>query len=373
MDKPHILVVEDNNLLLQAIRDLLEMEGYRVTTAINGEHALKILETALPDLILSDIMMPKVTGYMLYEKVRENPAWVRIPFIFLTAKGEREDILKGKALGVEDYLTKPFDTQELIVAIRARLGRAQAIQKATETEFDGLKQQIINMLSHELRTPLTYISGYTELALEDISTLSPQELQEFLIGIKHGADRLNALVTDLLLVVQLDSGRTKEEFAQFSRVSKDLDRVIARTVQRHTAMAAGRGVVLELDLPEQLPPVRIYDNFVIDILSRLINNAIKFSREPAKGRCVTVSAHTAEDWVVIAVRDEGVGIPEEGLEHIFERFRQINRERMEQQGTGLGLSITQALVQIHGGRISAQSKVGVGSTFTIELPVVKEV
>ena len=250
MEKRRILVVEDHKLLLQAIRDLLEGEGYAVAIASDGVEALEKMQEQTPDLIVSDIMMPEMDGYTLYETVRANNSWTRIPFIFLTARGERGDIIKGKALGVEDYITKPFDTEELVVAIQARLQRAEAIQQATHEEFEEIKQQIANVLSHELRTPLTYISGYTELALDDITNLSPQELQDFLLRIKRGSDRLNNLVEDLLLSVQLDMGRTKQEFENFAEIHDDVNMIVRRVAAHYTMQAREEGVELELALAQ---------------------------------------------------------------------------------------------------------------------------
>lgn len=362
-----ILVVEDHKLLLQAIKDLLEGENYEVMTAVDGATALKLMEDKVPDLIVSDIMMPKMNGYTLYENVRANPGWTRIPFIFLTARGERGDIIRGKALGVEDYITKPFDTEELVTAIRARLRRAQEIRQATEEEFEEIKQQIINVLSHELRTPLTYIAGYTELALEDISSLSMDELQEFLKRIKRGSDRLHNLVEDLLIGVQLDTGRSREEFNSFARVQDNVGQIVQHVVHNYRSQAVSEDVLLETEVNPDLPPVKLYEDFLEDALGRIIGNAIKFSRKPP--RHVKVRAYVSNDEVRIAVSDRGVGISEENLDRLFERFEQLERSKMEQQGTGMGLYIAKALIELHGGQITVESKVGSGSTFTIHLPV----
>jgi len=231
MSGQHILVVEDHKSMSRAIKGILESEGYTVSTATDGIEALEIMDKVVPDLILADIMMPRMDGYTLYERVRARPEWIPIPFVFLTAKSEREDKLKGKELGAEDYITKPFDAEELIVSVRSRLGRARAIERASEAEFEDLKEQIVTVLGHELRTPLTYVTGYTDLALEDVSSLTPREVEEFLHGIKSGADRLNHLVEDLLLLVQIDSGRAREEYqalvstGQKSPVSVDIQAV----------------------------------------------------------------------------------------------------------------------------------------------------
>jgi len=370
MEGKRILVVEDHESLLSAIRDILEAEGCTVFTATDGIQALERMEESCPDLILADIMMPRMDGHELYAEIRARPQWVQIPFIFLTAKAERADILKGKELGAEDYLTKPFDPQELVVAVRARLARASDIRMAAEAEFDQLKHQIITVLGHELRTPLTYVMGYTDLALEDPTSLSSADLQNLLCGVKQGADRLARLVEDFLLLIQLDSGQAEEEFRALVHVRGDWGMLVEGTVHEFDGQAAGNGVTLEVRLPPDLPPMRICEPFFTDALGRLVDNGIKFSR--GGGKTVTVSVQTMDERVEIAVQDEGVGIPAEEMPHLFERFRQIGREEMEQQGRGLGLTIAQELIHLHEGEVVAESEFGKGSTFTIRLPIVAE-
>ncbi len=370
MGKQRILVVDDHEPLLVAIRGILEGEGYAVFTATNGARALQMMEEVYPNLIVADIMMPRMDGYGLYEAIRNQSEWVTIPFIFLTAKAEKADRLKGKDMGAEDYLTKPFDPQELVVAVRSRLGRARDIQEVAEARFDQLRQQIVNVLGHELRTPLTYVRGYTELALEDVPSLSSDQVQEFLLGIKRGADRLYRLVENLLLLVQLDTGRTAEEFRVLVCVHRDLGATLDVVIHQHERQAAAQGVTLELEAEPNLPPVRLCEPLFVDALGRLVDNGIKFSRD--EGKQVTVSARAADGWLEVTVADEGVGIHAKELPHLFERFRQIDRETMEQQGTGLGLALAQELIHLHDGEITVESTPGVGSTFTIRLPVAGE-
>ena len=370
MEGKRILAVEDHEALLTAIRDILEAEGCIVATATDGIEALRLIEETPPDLVVADIMMPRMDGHDLYREIRARPEWVRIPFIFLTAKAEQKDILQGKEMGAEDYLTKPFDPQELLVAVRARLKRAQAIWQATQAEFDQLKQQIITVLGHELRTPLTYVLGYTDLALEDLPSLSPDELENLLLGVKQGADRLALMVEDFLLLIRLDSGQAAKEFRTLAQVYADWGMVVENAIREHKEQATANGVTLEMALPSDLPPVRVCEPFLMDALGRLLDNAIKFSREA--GALVTVSARRVDEWAEIAVRDEGVGIAAQDIPHLFERFRQIDREEMEQQGRGLGLAIAQELISLHEGEIAVESELGVGSTFTIRLPVVKQ-
>lgn len=366
-DQSCILAIEDHLPLLRAIRATLEAGGYTVFTATDGEQALELLEEIYPDLIVADIMMPNMDGYAFYKALRARPEYVSTPFIFLTAKAQRSDVLAGKALGAEDYLTKPFDPEELLVAVRARLDRARAIREAAELELDELKQQIVNAMGHELRTPLTYILGYAELALSDLSEPPTEEMQGFLAGIQRGAKRLSQLVDDLLLLIRLDTGRAEEEFQMLARVRSDLRPVLERTIRRYREQAAEKGVQLETEIKPDLPPVLISEPLLADALGRLVDNGIKFSQ--GQGQRVSVAARAASDSVEIAVSDEGVGIRPQDMPHLFERFRQFEREEREQQGAGLGLHVAHQLVQLHGGEITVESMPGEGSAFTVRLPV----
>lgn len=367
-----ILAVEDHDLLLDAIRDILEAEGYEVVTASDGVEALEKLQTFVPDLIVADISMPRMDGYTFYQKVRENPAWVPIPFVFLTARAEREDRLRGKALGAEDYLTKPFDPQELVVVVQSRIGRAEAIREVQESEYDNLKQQIITLLSHELRTPLTSVYGYTELALEEATTLPENEFKQFLLGIKKGADRLARLVEDILTVVRLESGDLQREAEMLSEIRQDLPQIVQRAVSLIESEASANGIELEVDLPPSLPPVCIHEYFLIDVLGRLLDNAVKFSRRDVKR--IRVSAQVSDDGhhVEILIRDWGVGIPPSDLKQLFKPFSQIDRQRHEQQGAGLGLTIARGMTRCMGGDITVSSSTegpDAGTTFTVKLPI----
>lgn len=354
--------------MLDGIRDILEMADYRVVTALDGQEALKWMEQNEPDLIVSDIMMPRMDGYQLFSAVRANPQWVSVPFIFLTAKDQRTDVRLGKQLGADDYLTKPFEPEDLLVAVEAKLERAAALQAVTEAEVGKLKQNILNTLSHEFRTPLTYIRGYLDLILEEGSDqLSMEELYGFLQRVRRGSNRLQRLVDDFIFLVMLETGEAATTFRWERMHFIGLRSLIEVVVQQKLSVARKRDVRLELDIPQQLPAVVLHVDYVRDALERLIDNGIKFCH-PERGR-VTVQATADEAWVYITVRDNGIGIVAEEIPRLFQRLHQINREQLEQQGIGAGLAIAKAIAEIHGGRIEVESEVGQGSAFTLVLPV----
>ena len=361
-----ILVVEDNPTMAEGICDVLEMQGYAVISALNGVEALSRMEESHVDLILADIMMPLMDGYDLYRKVRERSEWTTIPFVFLTARGQKEDIRLGKQLGADDYLPKPFDPDDLAVVVEAKLRRAEEVREAAEQKVDDLKQGILNALSHEFRTPLTYIQGYTDLLLDGDPASEPQIFKDFLERIRAGSRRIHSLVEDFIFLVSLESGEIASAISEGGLVT-DLMPTLRATISAFEQVMSDKGITLHTEWPSGLPPVFAYAPLISDALGRLLDNAIKFA--PKSEGEIWVSAKEIDSQVRITFRDNGIGIPAEEQTRIFDRFYQVNRSLYEQQGVGLGLPIAQSIVELHQGTIEVESALGKGSTFTIVLPV----
>ncbi|MEW6566882.1 MAG: response regulator [Chloroflexota bacterium] len=363
-----ILVVEDNPAMLAGIQDLLEMAGYRVLVASDAAAGLCLLEDHHPDLILSDIMMPEVDGYQFYEKVRQRREWTDIPFIFLTARGEKTDVRRGKELGADDYITKPFEEEDLLAAVRGKLARWEALKQENEQRLETLKRAILRTLSHEFRTPLTYVINYTEMLDQEGGDLSPEEFRKFMQGIRRGADRLHRLVLDFITLVEIEAGEAERVYLLRRRPIGGLGPWLRTVARGFEAAAQQRGLELVLQVPDDLPTVMADEVFLVDAIGRLLENAVKFSRTTS--RQIWLRAGASADWVWIEVEDQGVGIRQQEIASLFDLFHQINRQKQEQQGTGSGLAICKGLVELHGGTVGVRSQAGVGSTFRIELPIV---
>ncbi|GIV81559.1 MAG: hypothetical protein KatS3mg051_0913 [Anaerolineae bacterium] len=282
MRKPTILVVEDDLHLLEGIREILEINGYEVWTATNGEAGLSELQTHRrpPDLIVSDIMMPRMDGYDFFEAVRAEAAWVHIPFIFLTAKGEREDIKRGKRMGAEDYIVKPFDADELLVAISAKLQRRKQIEQHWQSEVANIKQNILMILNHEFRTPLTYVVAYADMLHRDADELSVDDMRTFLNGINAGAGRLRRLVENFILLVELETGEAAQTFEWRSTALADYDALLSTVRSKYAELAREKGISLVLDIDGDLPPVRADPQYLSAAIECLVDNALKFSDKP---------------------------------------------------------------------------------------------
>jgi two-component system, sensor histidine kinase and response regulator len=356
-----ILAVDDDETILDSVRFVLEMAGYDLMTTNDASDALQVMCEHPPDLILSDVQMPFMDGYQFYESVRENPEWVSIPFVFLSALRERDDLRKGYNLGADHYLVKPFAAEDLLITVRTRLQRSSDIKAISQQEVEKTKQQLLQIFNHELRTPLSYIQGY-------LSMLTQGKVASSVLidGMQQGVNRLQRLIEDLMLVVHIENDVVTQEIISYS-TELNLYREINEVIEQFSAVTAKKNLLLNMSLPPRLSVSGI-SNYIQDIFRRLIHNAIKFSHH---GGQVWITAVTFNNQLSIAVRDEGIGIPQDKIDHIFAKFEQINRMKMEQQGIGLGLAIAERLTQLHGGTLSVISDVGKGSTFTVTLPLVK--
>lgn len=364
--KHHILVVEDDDSLRGVVQEILELEDYVTHPAKNGQEALEMLDWLRADLIVSDIMMPIMNGYEFYRQIRSRPDWLHVPFIFLTAKGSRQDVLVGKQLGADDYLTKPFSADELLVAVSSKLAIAQRWRQVHQREITVIKRNILHSLSHEFRTPLTYISAYTEMLAESGGQLSQEDFQEFCQAILAGSERLRSLVEDFLFLIELETGEARLAYETRRTVISDLSPILHMVIARYEEQAQKKGLTLRVHLADGLPPVLADGEYLADTFGRLVENAIKFS--PQGAGPIGVDVDTAGDMLRVAISDHGVGIPPESVDTVFQALHQVDRDRMEQQGTGSGLAIARAVLALHGGEIKVESKPGVGTTFTVLLP-----
>ncbi len=358
-----ILVVEDDLAMSSGIRDVLEMNGYRVQLAENGVEGMKVLETFRPDLIISDIMMPEMDGFEFLEQVRRHPVWAAVPFIFLTAKGQRPDIRAGKQLGADDYLVKSVDLEDMLVVVRAKLDRALTIQQQNRREMDDLKRNLLNTLSHEFRTPLTYITGYVDLIQE--GEWSPEDLQKFLGRIKGGSNRLNRLVEDFLLLVRFETDDARQAYLMDKGPFSNWAGLVARVFDRQQEAAAHKLVELSSVVEPDLPLVEVHEGYLENAVMRLVDNGIKFAKH--QGGHVWVQVSVDGGYVCCSIKDDGVGIPAVETERVFDRFYQINRQRIEQQGAGIGLAIVKSIATLHRGEVTCTSTEGVGSEFVLRL------
>lgn len=214
MNSESVLIVEDNDILRDGLRDILSSEGYTVMTAAHGQEALERMKTLSPDLILSDIAMPKMDGYEFFREVRSHPDWLTIPFIFITARGEKQDVLLGKNLGAEDYLIKPLTREELLTAVSARLARSQEIRVA---QLQRAYETSLTVLANAIDVRDVYTRGHVErvtayaLVLADELDLPELYHEQLRFGaILHDIGKIIIQESTLFKNTQLDDAEWQE-------------------------------------------------------------------------------------------------------------------------------------------------------------------
>ncbi|HML22794.1 MAG TPA: response regulator [Aggregatilinea sp.] len=366
-----ILFVDDNAALLRSVERLLRMEGFKTLLASDGSEALRLMETAsaLPDLIISDVAMPHMDGFELFEMIRQRPEWVDIPFLFLTARDQLDDLRRGYALGADDYLVKPLDQERLIMIIRGKLKRRAELLERIQSQQESLsaaKRELALMVAHELRTPLVSISMVTDILSRELGKMGAVQLDDMVDTMQSGSSRLSRLVEQMVLYVQLQSGALLDSINQAVRPGYVRDAVIGAIDRARQFNYRRRDIAVRF---EELDPGVMISGDLASLrqaLAEVISNAIAFSQPEDE---IQIAQWVAENMVWITITDQGPGIPEEELDRVFEPFHQFNRQRYEQQGVGIGLALALGIVGAHGGSLVLRSREGRGTQVTISLPL----
>jgi len=359
---PTILIVDDEEAILESLADSLAMSHWQVITARNGAEGLQRLKETTPDLVICDLMMPVMDGIQLCRRVREEPAWVAIPFLLLAAPEDVEHIHEGYRQGADHCLTKPVDPEELHVVVESCLRRSQDIRGILRRQ--ALRRtQPRGTLSTELREPLELIQHYLAVYQEEIKRLKPERSQQISALTVRTLERMVKLFEDLMLIVYIGSGAVQVEIQSlYQRL--DLTALLVEVMDSHRGAATQKQVDLVHFLPKGLR-IHGHRHFLMGAFERLLDNAIKFSQP---GGTVWIEAQRLRENVVVTIRDQGMGISAEQLGNLFMHFDNPERVKIEKQGTGLGLAIAAGLVQGHGGLIQVESALGKGSTFSVLLP-----
>ncbi len=355
--KCKILIVDDTPKNIQVVASILREEEYQMAFACNGKEALDQTKSANFDLILLDIMMPKMDGYEVCERLKADPATQEIPVIFLTAKTETASIVKGFEFGAVDYVTKPFRKEELLARVRTHL-YIRKLQLDLQ-EVNAAKDKFFSIIAHDLRGPLGALHNVTQLIIENIKNFSRDTLIETFIMQRDAAKNLLALLENLLTWSRIQRG-----MIEYHPQQTDVERIVHRNLALLTPHAEQKQITLHNSIQ---PKLIVYAdvNMVDTVVRNLLSNALKFTDT---GGNITISATPHEQYVDVSVSDTGVGISAKGLSKLFRIDEPYQRQgTADEEGTGLGLVLCQELVEKNGGTIRVESETGQGTTFTFSL------
>ena len=342
----NILVVEDSKEVRNNISQLLSIKGYDVEIAENGKIGLDKVHKAIPDLIISDIMMPEMDGHLFFNELRKCSRTALIPFIFLTAKASPEAIREGMSVGADDYLVKPFRANDLFNAVEARLDKNSKWQ----SKITSITSHLSEYVPHELRTPLVGIMGFTDIIMDEFNTLNDEDKLEMLKMIKHSSKILYKTIEKFILysdvVLKLNG---EKQFIQNTGSDKfNIKETVSEIVKEFLETEKGLAEV-KLNLIDAV--IRMDKEYFVFIIEEILNNAAKFS---PKGKPIEIVNEIMNDKLIIKITDYRRGMTAEEIKSI-EPFVQHKRKLFEQPGIGLGLPVVCKLISLFGGEMKIES------------------
>jgi len=418
MSAPRVLVVEDSPTQARLLRLILEAEGFSVDVAADGQTAFTRLAAGSFDVVVSDVLMPGLTGFELCRMIKADPALCEVPVVLVTNLREPVEIVQALEVGADSFIRKPYEPDALVLRLRSLLAerahpkrrkedapsfrgveavfngktinvhanreqvlrlllgtfedvvRANSLLRQREEELSVAKSKLeeaarmkdifFATLSHELRTPLTAIVGWVHILKE--GQTDPAVVQRAVETIERNLSVQNALIADLLDVSRIASGKLDLE-----RAALDLETLVRASVDSARPTASANGIVLEVVLSPISSQISGDAARLQQVVTNLLTNSLKFT--PRSGRVVVTLAQR-ESKAVLTVADSGSGIRPEVLPFVFERFRQASVADAKAGGLGLGLAIVKHIVEMHHGTVTAASDgAGLGATFTVTLPL----
>lgn len=374
-DQKNILIIDDNPNNLRLLSQLLVERGYKVRAVLSGERALAAVQSTLPDLILLDIMMPEMSGYELCRRLKAAPQTQDIPIIFISALAETEDKVKAFSVGGVDYVSKPFQVDEVLARVethidlrelRSQLQVANATLAQQLAELSELNEQLqkqnaeldafAHTVAHDLKNPLNLVMGNAELLR---SYAEPQDslTLESSDSIFKAAKKMDNIIESLMLL----SGVRR--VADVTMHPLDMEYIVLEAQDRMADLIKERQVVITL--PSVWPIVWGYGPWVEEVWANYLSNAIMYGGEPPH---VEIGATQLEDGSVrFWVHDNGAGLTQEQQAQLFTPFERLEQARI-QGGHGLGLSIVRRIVEKLGGTVGVESFPAEGCTFFFSLP-----
>lgn len=406
-----ILYIEDDPASRKLIERALKHAGYRVLVAERGLDGIDLALSDHPDLILTDINLPDLSGREVTTRLRSEPRFSKTPIVALTAQAMEEQREVSMASGLDGYLTKPVDvetlpdkieyylkgghdevdddtmsraqvayTQEVVTRLEERIRELETVNKELR-RLDSMKDTFIQLTAHELRTPLTLVFGYSRL-LEDtpevkVLTDADPSMKTLIEGMSEAIKRMQSIINEIVTISRIMTNQI-----DLSVVTFDLGAVMQKVLSIYRPALEERRLKVHFDRKQFPRDIRADLDLLQLALDNLLSNAIKFT--PDRGE-ITLSAQVNKNHVVVRIRDTGIGIDESEQKHIFERFHTTNDLQLHSTsktaylggGIGLGLAVCRGIIEAHGGHITVKSerrdeRTLPGSEFIVTLPLVTQ-
>ncbi len=363
-EKPRILIIDDEEIVRDSCAQILSTKNYEIATAENGTDGLALLDEFQPDLALVDLKMPGISGFEVLDQIHTyDPTIVAIVITgFATVSSAVEAMKKG----TYDFLPKPFTPDELRRLVQRGLERRKLVLEtiALRKEKELLREHFAAIVSHELKSPLGAVQQNLFVLASDLEEKLTDEQKTKLERLQTRIQDMVKMINTWLRVISVDINRIREDFHPTS-----IEVIVEKAMESVEGQAIRKDIDIKPKLSASLPQVSGNEGTLVEALTNLLNNAVKYSRI---GGDINLIVTQADKNISIKVKDEGVGIAEEDIPHIFDDFYSGKARPEGERSSGVGLAITKRIIEAHDGKISVKSKLGEGSSFTIHLPILEE-
>jgi len=363
-NKAKIIIIDDEEVVLDSCTQILAKGNYDLVTVRNGTLGLNKVKEFLPDLVFVDLKMPGISGFEVLDGIQEfDPTIVTVVITgFATVNSAIEAMKKG----AYDFLPKPFTPDELRVITRRGLERRELVLEtiALRREKEMLREHFAAIVSHELKSPLGVVQQNLYVLADDLSEKLTEEQKTKVERLQTRIADLVKLINTWLRAISVDVSSIRESFEPIS-----IPTVVSKAVESVQQHAIRKDIEIETFVPENLSFINGEEGTLVEAVVNIAGNAVKYSRISGT---ITIEVVEKDDHILITVKDKGVGIAEEDLPNLFEDFYVGKSKTEGERRSGVGLAITRRIIEAHDGSISVESELGKGSTFTIQLPVLKE-
>ena len=373
---PTILIVDDEETNIRLLKGMLAPKGYDLREATRGEEALLLATDILPDMVILDVMMPGIDGFEVCQRLKGDDKTKIIPVIMVTALSEKQHRLKAMECGADDFISKPVDLTELHIRVKSLLrikanedelllNYKEILAKNAELkELEKIRDGLVHMIVHDLRNPIGAISASLQLLLgEKLNLIAPQ--QERIQQSLYFCQDLNRMIQTLLDINKIEEGKL-----QLKRQMTNVVELIEESLRRFHPTVEQRKISLCLSRTEDIPLVPIDQEIIKRVIVNLVDNAIRYTAKEGKVE-VTANFSPERGGLCLSVRDNGIGLPKEYHQKIFDKFEQVQLKKDGYRGgsSGLGLTFCKMAVESHGGKIWVESEgLSKGCTFHILIP-----
>ncbi|MBN2426515.1 MAG: response regulator [Calditrichaceae bacterium] len=371
-----VLIVEDNKENLDLIRYFLKSQNYILYASFDGEEALKQVAEIQPDIILLDIMLPKIDGFQVCEELKKNPETRFIPIIMITALKELKDKIRSLEAGADDFISKPFENIELLTRVKSLLRVKKYHDELKHTNnalkekndilvwMDQYKEDLTHLIVHDMKNPLFVIQGNLQMMTMGMDTDRSEMLRKYIDRIERSANNLLRMVTNLIDISKIEAGTMK-----LNLELGDLNSIIERSYKRFTDLPENETKAIRLNLDSKIRPFK----FDTSVIERVVDSLISFAYSNVNNDGnIEIETSLNDESVILSIADDGVQLPVEYGSQLFDKFHQVEiKNEGHRVLRGLGLTFCKLAINAHNGNISIDKDYKKGNKFVVLLPVKK--